>query len=62
MVQIKRDEMKCVKCLRCDRIIHGFSNMRCVMIEDSDIEKEDVQLALDRMILVCETDSISIVF
>lgn len=34
--------------------------MECVRINDEDIQKEDVQLALDRMILVCETACITV--
>lgn len=60
MAKIKRDKALCSKCLRCDRILYGFSNMECVRIHDEDIKKEDVQLALDRMILVCETACITV--
>jgi hypothetical protein len=35
--------------------------MECVIISDADIQKEDVILALDRMILVCETACITVI-
>ena len=60
MAKVLRDKTICCKCLRCDRILYGFSNMEGVIISDEDMQKEDVQLALDRMILICETACITV--
>lgn len=60
MAKIIRDSNKCNKCLRCNAVLHGFSNMHSVIVDERDFEKEDVQLAIDRLILLCETASISV--
>lgn len=60
MPKIIRDRASCNQCLRCNNILHGFSNMSDVVVDGRDFEKEEVQLIIDRMILICETASISI--
>ena len=56
-----RDPTKCKQCLRCNYRIHGFSNILEVRIHKDDIEKEDVQLSIDMLILTCTEDAISFV-
>ena len=59
-VRLKRDRSKCTQCLRCNYAIHGFSNMTCIQIHESDYEKEEVKKAVASMILVCESDAIAV--
>jgi len=60
---LQRDPETCIDCGTCDRILTGFRtvNNGKIQISESNYQKDHVRAAVDSIINICPSESISLI-